>query len=134
PEWITTAKGYLDGVGSEDWWHTLVGVWFNFEKTLGFPDGAMQSNWLSPKAHPEEVKYWIARGRKYEKAPKIKSLPAFIQQFRKWWAQVQPHKHCDPEEPWPLLKNEPEDPDSWSDVKRGDCNGIFMVLMCLSWW
>ncbi|KAI0739806.1 hypothetical protein C8Q80DRAFT_1112064, partial [Daedaleopsis nitida] len=133
-EWIGPVKKYFESVGEDQWWVALVGAWSEFEKTLGFPDGAAQSNWLSPKMRPEEVKYWIGRGRKYDKPPKVKSLPAFVQQFRKWWARLQPNERRNPEEPWPLLRNLPEDADAWSDVKQGGCNGIVMVLMCLLWW
>ncbi len=94
----------------------------------------LQSNWLSPKARPEEVKYWIARGRKYSKPPIIKSLATFMEQCCRWWACLQPVCRRDPDNPWPLLKETPEDASAWSDVKRGGCNGLFMVVMCLSWW
>ncbi|TFK80025.1 hypothetical protein K466DRAFT_451785, partial [Polyporus arcularius HHB13444] len=134
PEWITPAKEYLDGVSSESWWSELVAAWLEFERALGFPDNQMQSNWLSPKARPEEVKYWIARGRKYDKPPKIKSLGTFLAQFRQWWARLQPSERRDRDELWPLLKNEPEDTERWSDIRRGGWNGLFMVVMCLSWW
>ncbi|KAI0693056.1 hypothetical protein C8T65DRAFT_539654, partial [Cerioporus squamosus] len=86
------------------------------------------------KARPEEVKYWIGRGRKYDKPPKIKSLPAFVQQFYKWWTRLQPSERLDPEEPWPLLKIAPADEGSWSNVRCGGCNSLFMAIMCLSWW
>ncbi|TFK79958.1 hypothetical protein K466DRAFT_442385, partial [Polyporus arcularius HHB13444] len=151
PEWVKTAKAHLEGVSDRAWWQDLVGAWFEFEKALRFPDGQArhcflfshalltyclqaQTNWLSPKARPEEVKYWIGRGRKYDKPPRIKSFPAFVGQFQKWWARLQPSERRDPGNPWPLLKTAPEDPASWSDVRRGGCNGLFMVLMCLSWW
>ncbi|KAI0686906.1 hypothetical protein C8T65DRAFT_560514, partial [Cerioporus squamosus] len=134
PEWVVKAKEYLNGVSDESWWSELVEAWFDFEEALGFPDSQAQKSWLSPKSRPEEVKYWINRGRKYDKPPKIKSLPSFVTQFRKWWARLQPSDCCDPEELWPLLRNVPEDASRWSDVKRGGCNGLFMVIMCLSWW
>ncbi len=155
PEWVNAAKDHLEGLSEETWWRELVGAWFEFERALKFPDGQVhfvvflfflfsrpslmfstqaQSNWLSPKARPEEVKYWIGRGRKYDKPPRVKSLPVFIGQFQKWWARLQPSERRDPVNPWPLLKTAPEDSASWSDVKRGGCNGLFMVLMCLSWW
>ncbi|TFK77556.1 hypothetical protein K466DRAFT_451823, partial [Polyporus arcularius HHB13444] len=132
PAWVEKAKDYLESVSEEVWWQELVSAWWDFERHLGFPES--QSNWLSPKARPEEVKYWISRGRKYDKPPKIKSLPSFVAQFREWWARIQPSERRDPDELWPLLKNVPQDAGKWSDVKRGGCNGVFMVLMCLSWW
>ncbi|KAI0742794.1 hypothetical protein C8Q80DRAFT_1078020, partial [Daedaleopsis nitida] len=70
----------------------------------------------------------------YDKPPKIQSLDGFVQKLHKWWAHLQPNNRCGPQEPWPLLSNILEDPKAWSDLKRGGCTGIFMVIMCLSWW
>ena len=35
---------------------------------------------------------------------------------------------------WPLARIAPADADDWAAVKRGGCNGVFMVVMALSWW
>ncbi len=80
------------------------------------------------------MKFWTSRGRNYEKPPKIKSLPAFVSAFRQWWARLQPPTRREEGAVWPLLRNAPADAAAWSALRRGGCNGIFMVLMCLSWW
>ncbi|TFK79973.1 hypothetical protein K466DRAFT_504691, partial [Polyporus arcularius HHB13444] len=135
PQWVLEGKEYLASVSDEAWWRELVTAWFEFEAALKFPDGSLQANWLSPKSRPEEVKWWIGRARKYDKVPKIKSLEGFTTQLRKWWSRLQPTVRI-PEDGdiWALEKTAPADPSKWSDVRRGGCNGIFMVLMCLSWW
>ncbi|KAI0713991.1 hypothetical protein C8Q76DRAFT_601935, partial [Earliella scabrosa] len=134
PEWFADALKHLEEVSEEPWWKGLVAAWVNVERALEFPDGQVASNRLSPKHRPEEVKFWIARGRKYDNPPKIKSLPAFIASWRKWWSRLQPAERRSDESVWPLLRNPPADAASWSDVRRGGCNGLFMVLMTLSWW
>ncbi|TFK80100.1 hypothetical protein K466DRAFT_504480, partial [Polyporus arcularius HHB13444] len=134
PKWIVDARDYLYSVSEEEWWRELVSVWLQFEEALGYADGQNQANWLAPKGRPEEVAYWIRRGRKYEKPPKVNSIPTFVNAFRKWWMRLQPSTRRAPESAWPMPRVAPPSLDAWSDVRRGGSNGLFMVVMCLAWW
>ncbi len=42
PEWAKMAKKHLEGVSDRAWWQDLVVAWFEFEKTLKFPDGQVR--------------------------------------------------------------------------------------------
>ncbi|OJT07893.1 hypothetical protein TRAPUB_1212 [Trametes pubescens] len=134
PEWVVDAREYLLEVSDEGWWRELIEGWLELERALGFPDGQAQRNWLPSKGRPEEVKHWIGRGRQYAKPPPVKSLPTFISSWRQWWTRLQPAVRRGDDATWPLPRAAPEHSSAWADIKRGGCNGLFMVLMCLSWW
>ncbi len=80
------------------------------------------------------MKHWINRGRNYDKLPKIKSLAMFVTTWKKWWLRLQPPCRRPDGGAWPPLRTMPASADDWSAVKRGGCNGLFMVIMALSWW
>jgi hypothetical protein len=48
-----------------------------------------------------------------------------------WWESLQPSWRT--QDSWPLSHHVPLDED-WSGLHRGGINGLFIVLMCLSWW
>ena len=72
--------------------------------------------------------------RKYDHRPFIKSLPLFVTTWKNWWTGLQPNSRREGDTSWPLARVLPEDCDEWMKVNRGGCNGLFMVLMTLSWW
>ncbi|KAI0698856.1 hypothetical protein C8Q76DRAFT_580800, partial [Earliella scabrosa] len=134
PVWVEDARKHLESVSDQPWWRELVTAWLHFERVLEYPEGQVQSNWLHAKHRPEEVKFWINRGRHYDKPPKIKSLSVYVGSWRKWWARLQPDCRRTNESVWPLERTVPTDATEWSRIRRGGCNGVFMAIMCLSWW
>ncbi|KAH9929946.1 uncharacterized protein BXZ73DRAFT_26674, partial [Epithele typhae] len=83
------------------------------------------------KGHPEEARSWINCGRHYIKPSKIVNIPLFVTALKQWWTRVRPD--CRHQADWPLLRDVPLDT-SWQCLELDDPNGIFMVIMCLSWW
>lgn len=51
--------------------------------------------------------------------------------WKNWWESLQPTWRL--RETWPLSRKTPSGED-WSVLRRGGINGMFIVLMCLSWW
>ncbi|PIL23669.1 hypothetical protein GSI_13418 [Ganoderma sinense ZZ0214-1] len=117
PEWIGEGRDHLLEASKEDWWWELIEAWCTLEAALKYPQGARHC--LGTKFCPEEVKNWINRGQNYAKPSKIKTLAKFGDNV---------------DAAWPLLRSAPRDDSEWSEVRKGSCNGIFMVLVCLSWW
>jgi hypothetical protein len=76
------------------------------------------------------VKFWNARGKKFGIVPQFK-VGEFAAVWRTWWESLQPNWR--PQECWPPSRDTPPDED-WSVLRRGGINGLFVVLMCLSWW
>jgi hypothetical protein len=84
-----------------------------------------RANWLASKRCPEEVKWWNGRGKKLSVVPIIK-VTEFAVEWKQWWDVLQPS--------WRVGRSEPPANADWKVLQRGGSNGIFIVLMCLSWW
>lgn len=55
----------------------------------------------------------------------------FAAAWKLWWEGLQPAWRI--QGTWPLGREVPADED-WSILRRGGNNGLFLVVMCLSWW
>lgn len=76
------------------------------------------------------MKFWNAQGKKFNIVPQFK-VGEFAVVWRAWWESLQPSWR--PQEYWPPSRDTPPDED-WGVLHRGGINGLFVVLMCLSWW
>lgn len=150
PKWLVNAKKYLLEVkAGGDGWDVLIAKWLLMEEQLGYPDGQVsllvlfisvygaelilsqdRRNWLSTKNRPEEVKWWNGWGKKFETIP-VFEVANFAVSWRRWWEGLQPSWR--PQDLWPPSRDVPTDED-WCSLHRGGNNGIFLVIMCLSWW
>lgn len=55
----------------------------------------------------------------------------FAVSWRLWWQNLQPDWQANGT--WPLSHETPDDED-WGDLCKGGINGLFLIMMCLSWW
>ncbi|OBZ73056.1 hypothetical protein A0H81_06612 [Grifola frondosa] len=138
PAWIKAASVYLQGVSDNTTWAKLVENWMEFEKNLGFCDGQGKQNRLpTSRDRPEEVKWWINRGRKYVPTglPTIKTVGQYAATWKKWWMALQPPMHVgDTLQFWPPRRNEPNNASEWDGLMRGGPNGFFVIVVSLAWW
>ncbi|KAI0757900.1 hypothetical protein BC629DRAFT_1263906, partial [Irpex lacteus] len=131
PEWWKSAMTYLKSVSDDERWQSLCSVWLEHEKRLGFPDGG-QPNRVSITGRPKEIKWWLDRGRKYEKTPEIDDAAQYGEAWKSWWQQLQPEWRGTTWPPSQVLAAEPSS--DWATLNRGGCNGVFMVVLSLGWW
>lgn len=77
---------------------------------------------------PDELTWWQEKAKQnIAKRPAIGS-PDFPNAVRNWWLQLQPE--------WRgsfLSRDTPAD-HSWFDFQVGGPNGLFLVIVCMSWW
>ncbi|KAI0083031.1 hypothetical protein BDY19DRAFT_871156, partial [Irpex rosettiformis] len=113
-------------------WIVLCERWLTHERSLGFPDGSAP-NRLPTKNRPEEVKYWLGRGRPYAKPPPIADAKRFGVEWKAWWLGLQPSWRGGKMWPLPQVVAAQDDVD-WGALRRGGCNGLFLAVLSLGWW
>lgn len=75
-----------------------------------------------------EINWWQDKGRHdVGKYPYI-VLPDFGETVRHWWQCLQPEWRGS------SMSRDPPANHSWVQYKVGGPNGLFLVVMCLSWW
>ncbi|KAH9851012.1 hypothetical protein C2E23DRAFT_733574 [Lenzites betulinus] len=132
PGWIQDALEYFGLIEGGASWTQLVSEWHAFEVLLGHPDG---QHWLPAKERPEEIKIWTKNARDYEKLPKIQSVAQYATTWKQWWTALQPASRMRYNvSNWPLLRDGPTNLSEWGLLRRGGCNGFFLVVMSLAWW
>jgi hypothetical protein len=57
----------------------------------------------------------------------------FAIDWRAWWVTIQPSWRSGESGSGPLDQECPANAD-WKVLQRGGSNGIFIILMCLTWW
>jgi hypothetical protein len=59
----------------------------------------------------------------------------FGTEWHAWWVAIQPawRKPEGTNDGWPLSRHVPKGAD-WTALEHGGANGLFLVLMALSWW
>jgi hypothetical protein len=86
---------------------------------------------LSTFSRPDQVGWWFRIGRRnFQKVPQITSLHTYEQLWIGWWVSLQPDWR---KGSWPLPRDSPAD-GSWDKLFVGGKDGLFIVLMTLSWW
>ncbi|KAH9914762.1 uncharacterized protein BXZ73DRAFT_11632, partial [Epithele typhae] len=129
PQWMVEAQAYLEGVSDAQWWKDLLELWKRFEHVM-LTSGNQR---LPTKNRPDEVKQWIKGGRQYGRPPEIKNITLFATAAKRWWCRLQPDFRCAEDFTWPLPRTVDSDSD-WEDLLLGGSNGLFIAIMCLSWW
>lgn len=86
---------------------------------------------ISTKARPEEVAWWIKRHKQPSSVPKVKVIE-FGTEWNSWWRAMQPAWRLG-DNRLSLGRNTPSTED-WDALARGGSNGLFLVIMALSWW
>lgn len=83
---------------------------------------------------PEQVGWWLARGRKIEKIPPIDDVEEYGEQLRTWWTRLQPGWRTERTNgAWPLSQYTPVDED-WDSLAKGGANGLAPFMIALGWW
>lgn len=86
---------------------------------------------IPSKVRPEEIAWWIKRHKQASSVPKVK-VAEFATEWYGWWRAMQPAwRRVDEEQS--LSRNIPST-EEWDTLARGGSNGLFLVVMALSWW
>jgi hypothetical protein len=75
---------------------------------------------------------WLKNGRKYYSPPKIENIDEFSKSWWVWWRALQPKWRIMTD--GSLLKQLPEDGETWANIYKGGSNGFFMLILTLAWW
>jgi hypothetical protein len=85
---------------------------------------------LSTKHRPEEIAWWMQRQRRFDVIPEV-NPSEFGTEWQQWWSFIQPDWRED--DTWPHSQIVPNGAD-WTALTHGGPNGLFLVMMALSWW
>ncbi|KAI0640520.1 hypothetical protein C8Q79DRAFT_1079413 [Trametes meyenii] len=133
PEWIVTAKTYLDTVSDDPRWKDCVSQWLEFEKTMGYPrENQSPTARLSAKNRPIQVRQWLQNCRNYDTVPSLGKVTEYGTVWRLWWTTLQPDAR--PRTDSNGLTRKRLAPDAWEPLKRAGPNGLFIPLISLAWW
>ena len=64
--------------------------------------------------------------------PMIESVEEYGDQWVKWWTAAQPEWRR--AEGWPFPRDDDTDVGDWGQLFAGGKDGLFIVVMSLSWW
>ncbi|PPR03008.1 hypothetical protein CVT24_012321 [Panaeolus cyanescens] len=92
---------------------------------------------LGTQSRPNEIQVWIKRKKPLKSVPLSVDPKVYAVQFNSWWCALQPSwrsaKSADRVED--ILRNNTKlDRESWISVLKGGNNGMYVVVMALSWW
>lgn len=92
------------------------------------------------KNRPDQVAWWLKRGRKPKILPVIEKPREFAIEWQKWWLAMQPdwRRIENKDKEWTTMaRTAPDDTDNaWSDSKllRSGPVGFRLIIMALAWW
>lgn len=147
PAFFRDAAEYLVGITHHQQWFKLVTVWLRLEESLGYHTGKVScfveypitiSNYrlqgrLLKGSRPDEIGYFIQNARNYKKAPSLAGgrLRQFVEEWKQWWAELQPKWRNTKD--WPF-ERQSSTKGSWETLLLGGPNGIYLIMISLSWW
>jgi hypothetical protein len=76
----------------------------------------------------------LKRGRRYDSPPEVEDSGEFIDSWWKWWEGLQPAWRVAKGSGLGLSQDAPDATESWKEIRKGGCNGFFMIVLALSWW
>lgn len=89
---------------------------------------------IGTEDRPEQVGWWLARGRKIEKTPAINDVEEYGEKVQTWWTRLQPGWRMQRTNgAWPLSRYTPADED-WDCLVKGGANGLAPFMIALGWW
>ncbi|KZV60144.1 hypothetical protein PENSPDRAFT_538694, partial [Peniophora sp. CONT] len=88
---------------------------------------------LTIQDRPGEVRWWLARGRKFASPPTIEFLKGYGEEMRSWYTNAMPAWRDVGANHWPLLRAN-RGGDDWDQTRRGGANGLAIFIIALSWW
>ena len=88
---------------------------------------------------PDQVAWWLKRGRKANVTPVIDNPSAFAIAWQQWWKAMQPdwRRNDDKDkDTTTLARTAPDDDAGWSTSKlhRSGPVGFHLIIMALAWW
>lgn len=107
--------------------------WLRFEHIMG-PQDPKKSR-LTKKARPQPVADWLDRQPGFHVAPPIGTPLEYGTSWCTWWRSMQPRWRREGDKLGDVQLSRCEMVDeAWVNVAKAGCNGIFLVLVSLSWW
>ncbi|KLO06573.1 hypothetical protein SCHPADRAFT_789521, partial [Schizopora paradoxa] len=92
---------------------------------------------LGCKFRPGAVLFWTSRNRLLDKPPLDevrKDLKKYGDAWRAWYTGLMPSwRHGGDPCRWPLLRVVPPG-EPWVEVRKGERNGILLLILTLMWW
>ncbi|KLO06048.1 hypothetical protein SCHPADRAFT_895783 [Schizopora paradoxa] len=135
PSWAIPLYEHLRVAFTGDDEEKVLYHWAKLEKIL---DGsANRRRGLGCKFRPGAVLFWTSRNRLLDKPPLDeirRDLTKYGEAWRSWYAGLMPAwRVAGNQSRWPLLQQVPSD-ERWVDVRKGERNGILLLLLTLMWW
>jgi hypothetical protein len=96
---------------------------------------------IMTKNRPEQVAWWLKRGRKPKVVPAIEKPSEFAFAWQQWWLAMQPDWRCrlddQDKESTTFTRTDPGDTDNtWSNsmLQHAGPIGFHLIIMALAWW
>ncbi|KAJ7062418.1 hypothetical protein B0H15DRAFT_794823 [Mycena belliarum] len=124
PDWAKDSFASLVALDGGPAWRALCNAWWEVEAGSRFTAGKA----LRTKGRPEQVGWWIGRGR--ARAPTITNVDAFAASWNKWWRSLNPTWRSG-EKGGELSREAGGD---WDVLRVPGINGMLSVVMSLKWW
>ncbi|KAM6492806.1 hypothetical protein JOM56_010940, partial [Amanita muscaria] len=121
--WFRVWLKFFQGVSRDERWLGLIARWIRYEY-LEPDEGRVPAT-----LRPEEIDWWIKRGRPMDNLPQAGDTTEFGATWRSWWASMQPAWRKGES----LLKEVPSEAD-WTQIIQGGPLGLALVVMTLAWW
>ncbi|TCD59925.1 hypothetical protein EIP91_011186 [Steccherinum ochraceum] len=134
PDWISEAAEYFRSMSNQPAWLKLIDVWLVYEASLGYPDAQDKSHHFPSAGRPDQVTGWL-KLRRIQRSPVAKSQCAiFVTELKSWWRAMQPEFRALDDDEWPFSHDVECKGQDWGALRRGGINGMFIVILCISWW
>lgn len=144
--YLQESESYLLEVSNSEIWKDLVDTWLRFETNC--PQRGVSKllfflirkliilQAILTKNRPEQVAWWLKRGRKANVVPTIENPKEFAIAWQGWWEAMQPDWRRNDDKD--LTRTAPHDKtdSAWSDSKllRSGPVGFRLIIMALAWW
>ena len=97
-----------------------------------------KKNRLSTEHQPQVITAWLSKIRDFYNVPSIiHPVPSFVNKLLVWYISLQPLSRklkWDPMSSFvPPIGTLPDSPAEWYQLRKGGSNGIFLIVLALSW-
>ena len=134
PSWFSDAHVFLSSQDLGPDFTFLIKQFTDLERLTDFAPAGRFKGFKSDN-RPEEVRYWISRGRATQ--PKVDKVSEFEKSWWKWWKGLQPDWRAVSDVVGPLDSSHHlglVDGADWSAVNKHGRNAFFSVMATLVWW
>ncbi|KAF9779415.1 hypothetical protein BJ322DRAFT_1113226 [Thelephora terrestris] len=104
-------------------WENLLKAYMRQERRLEFMDMGVT---LTNEDRPPKISEYFQYAHRPSRGDTV-VVPGFGTEVVSWWGKIQPEWRRSGQDP-------PRGSSAWSYVLSGGSKGLFLVLMCLSWW